>query len=199
MAYALKMRVPNWRELNIHESSASDRGISRKMSLEAKHYTATQFFTDEAPGSIIKGCRNENLEQQTFADESFDVVVTLDVMEHVFNPEKVYKEIFRTLKTNGLYIHTFPIYKDRTAPFEVTTATAGDGSIIHLLPPEYHGNPVDDKGSLVTHYYGYDIAREIHQWSGFDVEICRFWDAHHGIMGEFTEVVICRKSDAPTH
>ena len=44
------------------------------MTLKAKgaNYTATQFFKDEPLGSIVKEFRNEDLEQQTFDDDSFD-------------------------------------------------------------------------------------------------------------------------------
>ncbi|MDR0583764.1 MAG: class I SAM-dependent methyltransferase [Treponema sp.] len=45
-----------------------------------------------------KGYRNENLEEQTFSDEMFELIITQDVFEHVYNPEKAFSEIARTLK-----------------------------------------------------------------------------------------------------
>jgi hypothetical protein len=33
-----------------------------------------------------------------------------------------------------------------------------DGTIEHLEPLEYRGNPVDERGSLLTIRYGYDIV-----------------------------------------
>jgi hypothetical protein len=69
-----------------------------------------------------------------------------------------------------------------------------DGSIRHLVEPaEYHGNPVDASGSLVTIDYGYEIGREIAEWAPFDVRISRFWDPTHGIIGDYTEVIVCTK------
>ncbi|WP_262296545.1 hypothetical protein [Microvirga sesbaniae] len=63
--------------------------------------------------------------------------------------------------------------------------------------PEYHGNPADpsdpEGGSLVTYRYGYDVADLIAEWAPFDVEIRRFNDRTHGIIAEFTEVIVCRK------
>ena len=32
--------------------------------------------------------------------------------------------------------------------------------------PEYHGNPINSNGSIVTHYYGYDIINSIKSLSG---------------------------------
>jgi hypothetical protein len=69
-----------------------------------------------------------------------------------------------------------------------------DGGIRHLVePPQYHGNPIDASGSLVTHDYGYDIHRQVAAWAPFDVRVLRFWDQTHGVIGEFTEVVVCAK------
>jgi hypothetical protein len=62
-----------------------------------------------------------------------------------------------------------------------------------LLPPEYHGNPIDNAGALVTYDYGYDLHDLIAKWSDFDVTISRFHDRTHGIVAEFSEVIVCRK------
>lgn len=46
--------------------------------------------------------------QLPFADESFDVVVTMDFLEHVYEPEKIVAECARVLKPHGLFFyHTF--------------------------------------------------------------------------------------------
>ncbi|WP_244482703.1 methyltransferase domain-containing protein [Mesorhizobium sp. Root102] len=191
----LKRYVPNWRELSVHESSPTARGISPKLKRECTRYVESQYFPGERPGSLIKGFRNENLEAQTFADASFDLVVTLDVMEHVNMPEIVTKEIARTLRPNGAYLFTVPTYKGKVSS-ERRALYKADGSIEYIAEAEYHGNPVSDAGSLVTFHYGYDLAELTRQWSGMDVEVCRFHDHKHGIIGEFTEVYLARKPSA---
>ena len=62
-----------------------------------------------------------------------------------------------------------------------------------MAEPEYHGNPVSNAGSLVTFHYGYDFAELIAAWSGLDVEVVRFHDHRHGVIGEFTEVYLAVK------
>jgi len=192
----LKELIPNWRTLRIHESSPADRGISRKMRLESSAYLGTQFFPQLERGKLFGQYRNENLENQTFENGAFDLVISLDVMEHVFDPAKAYQEIYRTLSKGGYYIHTFPIRKWQVDAF-IRRATLNDEKKVTFLvePPEYHGNPVDESGSLVTFDYGYEISRQISVWSGFNVKIVRFWDRTHGIIGEYTEVIICRRPD----
>lgn len=195
MAYVLSNQFPGWRRLAIHESSPSDRGVSRKLAQQCANYIATQFFPRERLGSIVEGFRNENLEAQTFGDGQFDLVITLDVMEHVNQPDIVLKEVARTLKAGGSYVFTVPTYKGKVGS-ERRARYREDGTIEHLVSePEYHGNPISDSGSLVTFHYGYDLPELIYSWSGLGVEIRRFHDHNHGIIGDFTEVYICRKQE----
>jgi hypothetical protein len=194
LAMVLKEMRPGWRNRAIHESSPGGGGISRKLRQEARNYIASHYFPAQSFGSMVGEFRNENLEKQTFADGSFDIVVSLDVMEHVFRPDLVYREVFRTLRPRGIYIHTFPIYKAQTEALIPYAELAEDGSVRHLVDtPEYHGNPIDAKGSLVTYHYGYDIQQKIAEWAPFRVRVMRFWDPHMGIIGEFTEVVVCER------
>jgi len=85
----LEMR-PNWRGHRIHESSAAKRGISPKLS-QAIGYVGSQYYPDKPWGETVGDFRNENLEALTFPDDEFDITVTLDVMEHVYNPDKVFQ------------------------------------------------------------------------------------------------------------
>jgi SAM-dependent methyltransferase len=184
--------VPDWSHRHIHESSPGGRGTSVVLARDCPNYVGTQYFPSVARGTFKDGVRCEDLEAQTFPDESFDLVVTQDVMEHIFNPDQAYREIWRTLKIGGLYIHTTPIYKTR-ATTERRASLAQDGTVLHHAEPEYHGNPVDPRGSLVTFHYGYDLAELIAQWTSFDVEIRRYHQRSSGIVAEFSEVIVCRK------
>ena len=104
VALILREIMPDWRNRAIHESSPMPRGLSARMLGEAPGYVASHYFPSERPGCIVNGFRNENLERQTFEANSFDLVLSLDVMEHVFDPAKVYVEIRRTLKPGGYYL-----------------------------------------------------------------------------------------------
>ena len=195
-AVALVMRemFADLGRLAIHESSPGGREFSAYLSRKARAYTATYYFPDAPLGAMVRGFQNQDLENQTFEDESFDMVVTLDVMEHVFDPEKVYAEIYRTLRPGGVYLHTFPISKRQVEAYERLAKLNVDGSVRLLTDaPTYHGDPVNEKGALVTFDYGYDISRQIAEWAPFDVRISRFWDRRHGVLGEHSEVVVCQK------
>lgn len=192
LSLVLNELAPNWRTLRIHESSPLDRGISQKLRLHAPRYLASYFFPNKPAGEFVGNLRNENLENQTFYDETFDLVITLDVMEHVFSPSKAYQEIYRTLRRGGLYIHTFPIRKWLVEGAMARAQQEPEGQVKLLVePPEFHGSPTGD--CLVTYDYGYDIAQKISTWAPFDVRVSRFWDQRHGIIGDYTEVIVCQK------
>ena len=168
--------------------------MSVVLARDCANYIPTQLYPGTSRGAYRDGLRCEDLEQQTFDDESFDLVVTQDVMEHVFHPDRAYREIWRTLKPGGLYIHTTPIYKNWVTSERRASLGVGDGQVILLAEPEYHGNPIDPKGSLVTFHYGYDLADLIAEWTPFDVETRRFHQRRSGIVAEFSEVIVCRKA-----
>jgi len=195
LAMVLERWAPNWRQMPTHESSPISRGISLKLRHQGCAYTGTNFHPRQPMGAMVGGFRNENLEEQTFADKQFGLVVTLDVFEHVFEPGKMMKEIFRTLMPGGLYICTFPIRPYQVDSHKVRAKLLPSGEVEHLEEPEYHGNPIDKKGSLVTFDYGYAIHQMIGRWAPFEVEISRFNKPSAGILGEYTEVIVCRKPD----
>lgn len=65
-----------------------------------------------------------------FSDDSHDIVIHSDVLEHVDNPGAGLAECFRILKPNGVLIFTIPIIYGRLS------RTRGE-----IEPPSYHGDP----------------------------------------------------------
>jgi len=189
----IQQYYPGWKDLAIHETSPGYRGASVKLKSQCKNYTATQFYPGEPWGTIINDFRNENLEKQTFDSEVFDLVISADVMEHVYDPENAFKEIARTLKKGGAHIFTVPII-NRHKRTEVWATLGENGEPKFLGNPEYHGNPVDPKGSPVTMHWGFDIVDFIKQKSGLDTTIEYLDDLHHGVRAEFNEVLVSVKN-----
>ena len=183
---------PDWKNLKIHESSPGNRGASLKLKKYCNQYIATQYYPDKPPGVEIGGFRNEDLEKQTFKDESFDLVITQDVMEHIFNPQSAFKEIARTLKKDGAHIFTVPIV-NKHGKTETWAVKGDDGNPVFLNEPEYHSNPVNPKGSPVTMHWGFDIIDFIKEKSGMDTKIEYMDNLEHGIRAEFIEVLVSFK------
>lgn len=133
------------------------------------------------------------MENLTLDSESVDIVIHLDVLEHLFNPFVALREVYRILKPNGLCFFTAPTQPDLSKSYQVAYKMP-DGSIKVEGEPEYHGNPQDPSGrSLVTWRYGYDLAYLIGKETNFDVEVRRFQSQSIAVCGIMNEVYILRK------
>lgn len=194
LMHVLKRYYPNYRKLKIHESSPIGRGVTTRLVKECRNYSYSHYFPDTPPGEINKEfqSRCENLEALTFPDASFDLIISQDVMEHVFDPDAAFREIARVLKSGGAHIFTVPIVRKTEASRRRATLNE-NGEITYHLEAEYHGNPIDDQGSLVTMDWGYDIVRHIHEASGLGSQIIFIDDIDLGIRAEYIDVVITLK------
>ena len=192
LMYCVEKFFPGWRECRVHESSPAGRGASVKLRGQAREYIPSQFFPDAEPGAWHNGAQCENLECMTFEDDSIDLHVTQDVMEHVFNPDRAFKEIARTLRPGGAHIFTVPLV-NKEKPTEICARLDDEGHIVHLREPEYHGNPVSDMGALVTRRWGYDICDYIFRSSGLYTKLIYMDALEFGIRAEFIEVLITTK------
>lgn len=184
---------PNWRNLSIHESSPGNRGHSVKLQKFADSYIESQYFGQNSLGKLVNGVRNENLEKQTFKDEVFDLVITADVMEHIYNPEKAFKEIHRTLKPGGAHIFSVPLV-NKHKKTERWANKGADGSPVFISTPEWHGNPIDDKGSPVTMHWGFDIVDFIIEHTGDECFIEHIDNLKYGVRAEFIEIIVSKKA-----
>jgi O-antigen biosynthesis protein len=119
-------------------------------------YTMSEYFDGVPLGTPGPGgVRCEDVTALTFADETFDVVISQDVMEHVPDPATAFKEIARVLKRGGSHFFTVP--QDRNLSRSVVRAKLTADGIEYLLPAEYHGDPLRAGGALVFTDFGTDL------------------------------------------
>lgn len=185
--HILDRYIPNWGDKEIHESSPSNMFISQW----ASRYSSSQYLAGVREGALHNGNRCENLEHLTFADDSFDLFITQDVMEHVFHPSKAFREIMRVLKPGGVHVFTAPKHKNITQSY--ARALLEKGEVKNLLEPIYHGNPVGDGRALVTWDYGDDFEAQIWNWCGYQTITYVTRDRALGLDGEYLEVFVTRK------
>lgn len=161
--------------------------VFRSTELLARgNYVTSEYRKTCDLGSVVNGIRNEDLEALTFDDDSFDVVITSDVLEHVGHLERALAEIRRVLKLGGWHIFTVP--SDPELEHTVERAQYVDGRIVHLRPPVMHGDVVREDGILAFRDFGNDTV-EVMNRAGFDCHEQRYNDEH----GFVTSVFVARK------
>jgi O-antigen biosynthesis protein len=156
----------------------------------------SQYKPNKPLGIVLaKGVTNQNLECLTFPDESLDLVITSDVMEHVRLDDLAHREIYRVLKPSGIYIFTVP--HDRSLEQTMIRVQINDPNDpkkdVHLLEPEYHGDTNSDGGLGALSYraYGRDLESYLTRL-GFEVDYTRKDISNFGILN--TELYYCRKN-----
>ena len=177
---------PFYQNLDIHESSPIRQGASAKLKQYCHNYLETQFCSKHPLGEVFDGFRNENLECQTFPDESFDLVITQDVMEHIPNPGKAFKEIARTLRKGGSHIFTVPLV-NKVKETELWATINNCNEVTFLHTPDFHGE------FPVTYHYGYDIVDLIYKSSELITQIFVIDDLNYGIRAQLIEVLVSTK------
>ena len=114
---------------------------------------------------------SEDLMALSYADASFDLVITADTLEHVPDVAAALREIRRVLKPGGAHVFSVPLIADRAT--RRRAEIDANGVVRHLLAPSYHGAPGDDKGDfLVFHEFGADFE-ELCVAAGFELQALR--------------------------
>lgn len=118
--------------------------------------TTSEYMPGVVNGSVCRDVRCEDVQQLTFADESFDLCTSTEVFEHVHDDNAGFAQIRRVLRPGGKFIFTVPL---NGAAQTIERARVRDGQIVHLLEPEYHGDPFNHgKRVLCMRNYGTDIV-----------------------------------------
>jgi len=148
----------------------------------------------DEPGSHIDGkpnFTNQNLECLTFADASFDLVMTSDVMEHVRLDDIAHREIRRVLKPGGVYIFTVP--HTRAAHGTMNRVVIHDpldpAKDEYVMEKEFHGDANDLQNAALSYrVYGTELDEKL-QKLGFHVDYTRQDFPESGIVN--TELFYC--------
>lgn len=154
--------------------------------LRSRHPKAigSEFLGAQVAGGTLdeRGLRHENVEALSFADASFDLVISQDVAEHVAEPMRAFRELARVLKPGGSLLLTVPF--DERRPTTVRRATRqADGKIVHHLDPVYHVDPLDPEGCLVFSDFGWDLLAMLSAAGFAACRVAVLWSADFAYLG----------------
>lgn len=143
--------------MSIYEPGIS--GSYRTFLSPLPGYMNSFYWEEGVPGHEMNGVRHEDLMRLTFADHSFDLIISSDIFEHIRKPMDAFREIHRVLRPGGTHIFSIPalVPMPKKTTYRVDTLTDQD---IHILEPYYHGDGRGGK-SLVYTDYGSDMIENL--------------------------------------
>jgi methyltransferase family protein len=158
----------------------SRRGLQGLRILDSDNFSATSELLRNCSGysrcsyipgrpwgsCLAPGCYNEDLQRLTFANGTFDIVLTSDVMEHVRDCDAAHREIFRVLRSGGVYIFNVPF--DANAEDDIQLVDTTTPNDVFLCKPQIHGDPLSS-GALAYRVFGRSLISRL-QALGFDTE-----------------------------
>jgi SAM-dependent methyltransferase len=169
----------SFRVLDIAEINAiGSVGSLHRLLAPLPQLTYSEYKEGVPLGQVVDGSRNEDMCRMTYADASFDLVLSSDSLEHVPDYELALREVRRVLRPGGRMILTVPV--DGSLALTRTRARlSADGAVTHLLTPVYHGRgrgllrlvPVGGDMLAFTEF-GTDVPA-ILEAAGFRVEVVR--------------------------
>lgn len=118
-------------------------------------FIGSEYTESEAQREELYPISCEDLQNLSFPNDVFDIVTTNEVLEHVPSIDTALAEIHRVLRPGGWHVGTAPFAMGQTQ--SITKARLEDGKVVYLMEAEYHGNPVDERGSLVFEIPGWDL------------------------------------------
>jgi SAM-dependent methyltransferase len=83
---------------------------SLKRQLKAGLLVCSEYFgLDYEGGEAVRGILHQDLQHTSFDDETFDIIITSDVIEHIPNAIAAEKEVMRISKPGGVYCFTISL------------------------------------------------------------------------------------------
>lgn len=156
--------------------------------------TGSEFMGETfSPGSFnATGIRHEDLTNLSFKDDSFDHVLSFDCFEHIPNYPKAISESFRILTNGGTIFFSVPF--SLHSPQNITRArVTPEGTVEHLMEPEYHGDPMNKTDCLCYQYFGWEMFNDFKK-SGFkDVYAMLYWSKDYCYLGGEQVVFVAKK------
>ena len=126
--------------------------------------------------------RHEDITRLSFDDRTFDAVASFEVLEHVPDYPLALSELRRVLVPGGTLIVSVP-FLPHAADTIVRARRCADGTVEHLLDPEYHGDPVNGDGVLCYYNFGWDLVKAFEAAGFGEVEYITAWSLRAGLFG----------------
>lgn len=158
----------------------------------------SEFISEDIrSGTVVDGVLHVDMRATHFEDNSFDYILSSDVLEHIPDYLQSLKECHRVLRVGGCYIFTVPFYEHRFT-IERRSFINEANEVVHLRKPWYHLDPLRKEGILCYNVFAPELLCELER-VGFEAELLKLHSSFHGILGSNGFVIVARKAATPSH
>lgn len=135
--------------------------------------------------------QHEDVCRLSFADQSFDLIGSFDVLEHVPDYPLALSEFRRVLRDGGQLLLTVPFLN--ASPSTLVRARIENDRLVHLELPEYHGNPtLPGDGVLCFYHFGWDLLDALRSAGFRSVALLDAWGDETAVFGDQNAIVATR-------
>ena len=151
----------------------------------------SEYLEDVPTGWYQRGIRCEDITKLSFADGTFDTVLSFDVLEHVPDYHAAISEICRILTPGGDLLLTVPIAPDAFQSHRRARIDENN-QVEFILEPEYHGNPLGPP-SLCFTSFGFDLIDDIKRCGFSDCYVEAYGGREMGYWGPEQFLIVAKK------
>ena len=171
-----------------------------KQHLRPDLFSYSEYFGVEyKSGDLVNEISHQDLQRTSFDAESFDIILTSEVFEHIPDALSAEREVVRILKKGGIYCFTVP-FLPYTEHDVVLAEIDSDGVTNYLAEPQYHGDPLrPEEGILVYRLFSFQDLKD--RFEALDCQFItyRFWSKSLGILDSNGWMHVVKKESPKSH
>jgi hypothetical protein len=181
--YTQKMALQrNYSSIFIHEQSTPVYKYINSHLHDANILGAEFIGREFKPGQMLRGLRHEDPTALTFDDESFDMVLSCDILSKVADLDKATRELGRVIRSGGMLIFSIPFSNESVT---VRRAKVENDEVIALKEPKFYHNQHTGKQDAVVFYeIGWDFFDLLRKHGFKNVYQLAYYSATFGYLGE---------------
>jgi glycosyltransferase involved in cell wall biosynthesis len=159
--------------------------LFQALSMRYSNLVASEYLGARVTrGQSLGGIRNEDATNLTFGDGTFELILSFEVFEHIPDYRQALRECARCLRPGGRLVFTAP-FVVRSEATLVRARVEPGGDVVHIEPPEYHGDPLSPKGGILCfQHFGWDLLDELQQAGFTSTQGMLLWSRQFGYLGD---------------
>jgi SAM-dependent methyltransferase len=140
--------------------------VHRYLKQRFASFECSEYFGPSVGGGHVNGVRNEDVQRLSFADESFDLVSSTEVFEHVPDYLAGFSQVYRVLRPEGWFVFTVPFFDNKST--EPVCRLKLNGQLEWLKAEEYHDSQVTGIRTVPVfwHHSKYQLIEDLRK-TGF--------------------------------